>query len=221
MSHTIALIHNSSVLVDVLKKIFEEEYPEVTTINLIDESLLSDLRTKGGIDYLGVRRICRYALCAEDMGADAALMTCSSLCEAVDVARSMVNIPVFKINEPMIKEAIQTGKRIAIMGTLQSVLAPTIRLAEHIAKETGSDVEFIEALCTVAFEALIAGNPQKHDELLITEVEKLNSNADVIVFAQGTMARLIPKLKDRVSTPILDCLKSGVRQIKNHFHRSD
>ena len=217
MPPTIALIHNSSVLVEVLKKVFEEEYPDAVTINIIDESLLSDLRTKGGIDYLGVRRICRYALCAEEIGADAALMTCSSLCEAVDAARNIVNIPVFKINEPMIKEAIQTGKRIAIMGTLQSVLAPTIRLAEHIAKEAGSDVELIESLCAEAFEALIAGNPQKHDELLITEVEKLNNKADVVVFAQGTMARLIPKLKDRVSTPILDCLRSGVCQIKDHF----
>ena len=41
-----------------------------------------------------------------DMGADAVLMTCSSLCEAAFASRPLIKIPAFAINEPMAVEAV-------------------------------------------------------------------------------------------------------------------
>lgn len=217
MSKTIVLIHNSQVIINVVQKMFERVYPEANLINIMDESLLRDIKEKGGIDHLGVRRICRYTLCAEDLGAEAVLMTCSSLCEAVDVARPLVKIPVFKINEPMAEEAVKAGNKIVVMGTLKSVLVPTVSLIRCKARETGKEVDVKEALCTAAFEALIGGDAQRHDDLLITEVEKAAEKADVIVFAQGSMSRLVPEARKRVNIPVLECLESGVRQIKDYF----
>jgi Asp/Glu/hydantoin racemase len=217
MSRTVALIHNSKVIIDVVQKMFERVYPEANLINIMDESLLRDIKEKSGIDYLGVRRICRYVLCAEDLGADAVLMTCSSLCEAVDVARQMVKIPVFKINEPMAEEAVKRGEKIIVMGTLQSVLTPTLRLIRLKAKEIEKGIDVKETLCTPAFEALVSGNSQRHDELLLTELEKSGKDSDVIVFAQGSMARLVPEARRRVTIPVLECVESGVRQVKNYF----
>ena len=82
MSKCIALIHNSPVIINVVRDVFKRVYPQAQLINIMDESLLRDIKTKGKIDHFGVRRVCRYALCAEDLGADAVMMTCSSLCEA-------------------------------------------------------------------------------------------------------------------------------------------
>jgi len=217
MSKCIALVHNSQVIIDVLRNVFERAYPEATLINIMDESLLRDIKEKGGIDYLGTRRICYYALSAEAMGADAVLMTCSSLCEAVFAARGIVKIPAFAINEPMAAEAVAAGTRITVMGTLQSVLVPTVRLIECKATKAGKQVELQEALCTAAFEALISGDPEKHDELLIAEVEQTAKSAEVIVFAQGSMSRLVTEARKRVSVPVLECLESGVRQVKDYF----
>ena len=70
MSNCIALIHNSPVIIDVVRDVFKRIYPEAALTNIMDESLLRDIKEKGGIDHLGTRRICRYALCAEDLGAD-------------------------------------------------------------------------------------------------------------------------------------------------------
>ena len=215
MSECVALLHNSQVIIDPVKKVFERVYPEARLINIMDESLLRDIREKGGIDFKGVRRVCRYALCAEDLGADAVLMTCSSLCEAVFTARPMIRIPAFAINEPMAEEAVRTGTKIVVMGTLQSVMAPTARLIAAKARAAGKDVKVDEALCAAAFEALLAGNPQKHDELLIGDVEKAAKKGDVIVFAQGSMSRLVPEAKKRVRIPVLECLESGVRQVRD------
>ncbi|NIA06485.1 MAG: Asp/Glu racemase [Actinobacteria bacterium] len=217
MSKCIALIHNSSVIIDVVRDVFERVYSEAELINIMDESLLRDIKEKGGIDYLGTRRICRYALCAEDMGADAVLMTCSSLCEATFAARPLLNIPAFAINEPMAQEAVNLATNIVVMGTLQSVLSPTVRLIKSKAIESSKEVKIEEALCAAAFEALISGDPQKHDELLIDEVARAAKNGDVIVFAQGSMSRLIPEARKRVNIPVLECLGSGVKQVKDHF----
>lgn len=217
MSKCIALIHNSQVIIDVVRAVFDRVYPQATCINIMDESLLRDIKDKGGIDHLGIRRICRYALCAEDMDADAVLMTCSSLCEAAFAARPMITIPAFAINEPMAREAVEAGDRIVVMGTLQSVLDPTARLIQRKAEEAGKKLSVEQSLCAAAFEALISGNPQEHDALLIAEVERAAAKGDVIVFAQGSMSRLAPEARKRVDIPVLECLETGVKQIKDHF----
>lgn len=219
MPECIALLHNSQLLIEVLKKVFERVYPEAKLVNILDESLLRDIREKGRVDHLGVRRVCRYALCAEDLGADAVLMTCSSLCEAVFAARPLVKIPAFAINEPMAKEAVAAGSTITVLGTLRSVLAPTARLIAAKAEEAGKKVKVEEALSASAFEALVSGDPRKHDELVLNEVVKAAKGSDVIVFAQGSMSRLVPEARAKASIPILECLDSGVKQVRDHFQR--
>ena len=220
MPKCIALLHNSQVIVEQVGDAFERIYPEAERINIIDESLLRDIKTKGKIDYLGVRRVCRYALCAEDLGADAVMMTCSSLWESVYAAKPTLKIPAFAINEPMSQEAVSIGANIGVLGTLKSVLEPTARLITQKANEANKAVELNKALCEAAFEALISGDPQKHDELLLTEVENISQSVDVIVFAQGSMSRLVPEAKKRVSIPILECIDSGTKQVKDHFASS-
>ncbi len=217
MSECITLIHNSQVIIEQVGEAFKRIYPEADVINIMDESLLRDIKTKGAIDQFGVRRVCRYALCAEDLGADAVMMTCSSLCEAVFAARPMIKIPAFAINEPMAIEAIAKGVKIGVLGTLGSVLDPTARLVLQKAKETNKTVELKKTVCEAAFEALLSGDAQKHDDLLLTEIENISGNVDVIVFAQGSMSRLLHEAQNRVNIPVLECIDSGVQQVKDHF----
>jgi Asp/Glu/hydantoin racemase len=217
MSKCIALIHNSQVIIEQVRQAFNRIFPDVQLINIMDESLLRDIKTKGEIDYLGVRRVCRYVLCAEDLDADAVLMTCSSLCEAAYAARPMIKIPVFAINEPMSQEAVSIGVNICVLGTLKSVLEPSTRLIIQKAKESNKLVKVEQVLSESAFNALLSGDAQKHDELLLTKIENIAKRVDVIVFAQGSMSRLLPEAQKRVSTPILECIDSGVTQVKNYF----
>ena len=217
MARCIALIHNSKIIIDEVEEIFSRVYPKAKLVNIMDESLLRDIKERGGINKLGVRRICRYALCAEDMGADGVLMTCSSLCDAVFTSRAMINIPAFAINEPMTEEAVSLGNNIVVIGTLQSVLKPTVHLIESKAKIALKEVKVKSVLCSAAFEAIASGDQKKHDELLLTELIKVANDGDVIVFAQGSMSRLVPEAKNRVAVPILECIESGIKQVRDFF----
>ena len=85
------------------------------------------------------------------------------------------------------------------------------------ADESNKSVEIIKVLCEAAFEALLSGDTQKHDDLMLTEIEKISEKVDVIIFAQGSMSRLLSEAQKIVSTPVLECIDSGIKQVKEHF----
>jgi hypothetical protein len=85
------------------------------------------------------------------------------------------------------------------------------------AEEADRKVEIKRVLCAAAFEALIAGDPAMHDDLILREIESAARNTDVMLFSQGSMSRLIPEARKRLSVPILECIDSGVKQVKDYF----
>jgi Asp/Glu/hydantoin racemase len=64
-------------------------------------------------------------LSAVDAGADAVLVTCSSIGPAVEATRPFCPVPLFRIDEEMADRAIATGPRIGVLATLKSTLEPT------------------------------------------------------------------------------------------------
>ncbi|MDO8685149.1 MAG: aspartate/glutamate racemase family protein [Clostridiales bacterium] len=208
---TLVLIQNGPVLVDILKKICSEEIPGIKIINIMDESLVRDIIAFGRVTDRITRRVCRYVECAGDLGADAVMMTCSSLCETMDVARAFVDIPVLKINEPMAKEAVEISVKIGVIGTLASVIDPTVRLIKSKAAEIDKKVEIKYELCDEAFRALISGDRKKHDDLLREKVRAMSGDVGVIVLAQGSMAGMTEELGNITGLPVLACLRSGVK----------
>ena len=105
----VAVIHTSFVSVDAMKGLFRELIPDVRMINIVDDSLLAEVMANGQVTEGIIRRICAYALQAEAMGVSLILSQCSSVGEAVDVARTMLRIPYVKIDEPMAEAAVLIG----------------------------------------------------------------------------------------------------------------
>lgn len=214
MSKTLSVIHTGPVTVEPLNRLFGEMLPGVRIINIIDDSLLKDVMAAGGVTKEVTRRMCQYMMISQDMGADMILNACSSVGEVVDVARNFISIPIVKIDEAMAERAVETGRTIGVVATVKTTLDPTARLIEKKAGEKGKEVSIKRALCSDAFEALLGGNPEKHDELLSGYVEGISKEVDVIVLAQVSMARLAPKLGDRVRVPVLSSPRLGVESVK-------
>ena len=123
--------------------------------------------------------------------------------ETVDVARKLIDTPILKIDEPMAEAAVAAGKRIAVHATVASTLGPTVRLLQAKAKEAGKEIEISERLCDGAFDLLVCGQTDQHDEAVSKDVLESAKDHDVVLFAQASMARLVPKLKDQISVPLL------------------
>ena len=72
-----------------------------------------------------IERFIQYACIAKNNGSDALLLACSSLGKAADIARELLDIPLYKIDEPMADQAVNSGNNILVLGTVKSTLEPT------------------------------------------------------------------------------------------------
>jgi Asp/Glu/hydantoin racemase len=204
---TVFAIHTTPVLVEVLRKLFPEILPGVRLVNVVDDSLLADVRAAGKLIPSVTRRIIGYGTLAESSGADAILNCCSSVGEAADLLAQTVSIP---------EEAVERGSRIAVVATVATTLDPTERLILRKAQERGKSITTRRYLAGEAYDALMAGNSEEHDRLLMAEIRSAMAENDAVVLAQGSMARLIPLLPQD-SVPVLSSPRSGVEALKERL----
>ena len=87
---TVYAIHTGPVLVDVLRKLFPGMVPEVRLVNVVDDSLLADLRAAGTLTPAVSRRIVGYGMIAASSCAVAIFNCCSSVGEAADMLAKVV-----------------------------------------------------------------------------------------------------------------------------------
>ena len=91
-------------------------------------------------------------------GADAVMVTCSSIGPGVVLAQQLFDIPVIRVDEAMAEAAVRMGRRIGVMATLRTTLEPTIALLREKAAEAGIEIEIVDSLCDGAFDAVLAGD---------------------------------------------------------------
>lgn len=213
MAKTLALIHTSMVFISVetmMQDIFAEVMPDVRLINIIDDSLLPDVMEQGKISPAVTRRMCAYVVAAETAGADAVLSLCSSLGPTIDVARPLVGIPVIKIDDAMAEKAASEAERIGVMATVPTTLGPTVDLIGVKAAGLGKAVQIRQSLVKGAFEVLMSGDRDRHDAMVSAAAQELAPRVEVLVLAQASMTRLVPRLQAETGLPILTSPRLGI-----------
>src|SRR4051812_27825579 len=114
----LALLHTASVNVTTFQALTGELTPELSTFHMLDESLLKNTIREGSMSPITARRVVNHVVSAEEAGADAVLVTCSSIGRGAELARSVVSVPVIRVDEAMADTAVHTGKRIGVIATL-------------------------------------------------------------------------------------------------------
>lgn len=191
---TLALVHTSATLVPVFQQLCQAQLPNVDTFNIVDDSLVRAIGANGSLTADIARRVQAYITSAEAGGADFVLVTCSSIGPAVEASAAFSAVPVLRVDQPMVDEAVQTGRRIGVIATLPTTLNPTKDLVERRAVAAGKSIELTAVLVEGAFEALMSGDAARHDALVAGALRALASRVDVIVLAQASMARVVDTL---------------------------
>jgi Asp/Glu/hydantoin racemase len=191
---TLGLIHTSATLVPMFQQLVSEYLPNVKVFNIVDDSLIKNTIACGELTPTTARRVVNYVGSAELAGADFILVTCSSIGPAVEAAAELTNVPVLRVDQPMADQAVRTGKRIGVIATLSTTLAPTSDLVKRRAVAAGKEIELQAVLCEGAFDALMSGDGAKHDEMVGKALRELSAKVDVIVLAQASMARVADAL---------------------------
>ena len=210
----VALIHTGFALVEILTKLFKENVPEAELIHIVDDSLLREVLVNDGLTKPVKARMLNYFKSAEYYKVDCILNVCSSVGEVVDIAREIITTPIVKIDEKMAEEAVERSANIGVAATLKTTLEPTTKMIKKKALDARKIIKITQTVCPGAFEELMCGNPAKHDEIVLKDINKLAPKVDIIVFAQGSMARLVANLDKDLAARVLTSLKSGVLEVK-------
>jgi len=190
MASTLAFIHTGHVLIPVFGQLSKEHLAGVDVFHMLDESLIRNTIALGGLSKLTIRRLLGMIESAHQGGADAVMVTCSSIGEGVAIAREQFDFPILRVDEAMAEKAVETGGRIGVAATLRTTLEPTVALLRETAARAGRDVQIVPQLSDGAFERLIAGDAPQHDRMLAAALSELRKEVDVIVLAQASMARV-------------------------------
>jgi Asp/Glu/hydantoin racemase len=205
MKKRLFLLHTSATLVPMFQQLCSAKLKDVADVlNIVDDSLIKDCIARGELTPTTARRVFGHLASAQQGGADHILVTCSSIGPAVDSAAPMLDVPVLRVDQPMADRAVASGRRVGVIATLSTTLEPTTELVRRRARDARREVELTSRLCDGAFDALMAGDAARHDEMVGAALTELASSVDVIVLAQASMARVVETLSPEArNTPIL------------------
>lgn len=172
--------------------------------------MLNDIKESKKLTKSVIERFVQYALIAKNKGSQGILLACSSIGEAGDVARKIVNIPIFKIDEPMATEAANRGGNILVIGTVASTLEPTTRLIKS--KVLKKEANITEHLIHGVFE-IYKTDKVEHDKKIAKVIDEKQRDFNVIVLAQASMSDAI-KYVSFGKEKILTSLPLGIYQIE-------
>src|SRR5262249_42863180 len=159
-------VHTGHVLIQVFSKLAKELLPDLEVFHILDESLIRNTIAAQCLTKATTRRLIGTIESAHEGGADAVMVTCSSIGPAAAAAKGLFDFAILRVDEAMADAAIKLGKRIGVAATLRTTLAPTMALLQETAAAAGHHVELIPTLVDGAFEAVMAGDTQTHDLLV-------------------------------------------------------
>jgi hypothetical protein len=190
----IAVLHTSPATIEVFGRLLRERLPGRRLINILDDSILPELRDNGGDVARILPRWRSYVRIARDQGAGLILNACSSIGTLCVPLEAELGIRIVRVDAAMAREAVSRGSRIAVVATLGTTLRPTCELLEATARTAGSSPVIEPVLVEGAYEALVAGDQAGHDDRLAAALAQSAERSEVVVLAQASMARVLPRL---------------------------
>src|SRR5450432_4051588 len=203
----ITLIHALKHSIVPIEASFARLWPDATLMNLVDDSLSSDLARDGHLTTAMTDRFLSLGRYAASTRADAILFTCSAFGPCIEaVAREQTPMPVLKPNAAMIEQAVGKGRRIGLLSTF----APTLA---SMPPEFPGSVVVVPKLAEGALAALDRGDRAEHDRL-VAEASKDLRDCDLIALAQYSMAPTAPLVESASGRPVVTTPDSAVSKLK-------
>lgn len=178
-----------------------------------DPSILAEVRDAGYVTAAPAARLIGMYMEAVKDGVDAMLNLCSSVGEVADCiqdAARYLGVPIVRVDEEMCREAVRRGTKIGVMATLPTTLEPTKNTVLRVAREMGKHVELIDALVDGAFGL----DQEQFKELMAKKAGEVADEADVILFAQGSMAYCEAYIADMYQKTVLSSPRFGAEALK-------
>ena len=211
----LGIIHAALITTRAVQKYIDEIIPEVEVVHWVDDTIQNTnfACEPGTIPRKNYAKFVQGALSQQEYGVDLILLACSTFNRAAEYAQPMIDTPILQIDRPMMDLAVRQGRRIGLLATVPTTVPASERLLRLAGVEAGRAVEIKLRLCSEAFQVLKAGNPEKHNEMLLAEIDTLSSEVDAIVMAQVSMTALEPLLTN-TRVPVYNSGRTAFQRIR-------
>ncbi len=202
MYFSVGLIHSSPKVIPLLTRVAHDVIADCELIHMVDEGIARIIAENGEVTEPVTRRVCTYALNAEEAGAEAVMLTSASFGRAIDAVRAAVRVPVVRIDEAMAEKAVAFGSHIGVLSGAKTTLAPIVALLREQAHARGKDVTLETWLCEDAAAALNADDLGAYDRIVLGGLDRL-AGSEIIVLADVMMHRVVHAAGERAGVPVL------------------
>ena len=217
----IAVIHTVQSVADTFgAKLKEYLGGNVKIYNIWDDFLAINANELGEFTMNNKNRLFGDIKNAELTGADLIVLSCSTLTPHLDNIRPFISVPVVAIDDAMTETAVGVGKKILVVATAQSTLAPTTDKLYCDAKRAGREITIDHLHLPEAFKALQANDMVLHDKLVLEAAEKI-SGYDCIVLAQASLAPCEKKIQEITGIPTLSSPELCMKRVKEEIEKLD
>jgi hypothetical protein len=215
MAKRIFLVHPTPLAMPPVDEAFKLLWREAQVLNLLDESLYADVGPNGELTpglYARVANLFRHA---EASGADGIVFSGSTFGPAVEEGRKGIKVPVLRIEEGMMDEAVARGGSILVVSTQKRAMPVVRATLDASAKRAGKSPEIKDIWVEGARDALNAGETDKHDRLN-AEQSAAAGDFDTIVLSMISMAPARAKMPPALARKTLtsgECAVTRMRKL--------
>ena len=207
----IGLVHALRDSMPPIDAALAEHWPEAVALHLFDGSLYADRSRRTASDAEIERRIAELLRHSADVGAEGILFTGSFFGAAVEKGREGLSIPVLTSFDGIVEAAFAADGIFQVLSTAADSAPLLIRELERRADGRACRAE--GSSVPEAIEALLSGDPERHDELIAAATAALPKEGTVL-FAQFSMGRARAKAEAASGRTIIAPAEAGILALK-------
>lgn len=202
----VGVIHTTRLVIEPVHQSIAAIGQDLQINHVLDEGILRRLATLGRITPEIIDWLTQMVTSTQDIGAELAVVSCSSLSPCVNEVRDRLQIPVLKVDEPMMDYAVHHADRIGLVMTNPTTEAPSQQLFAEVTQKSGRRATLVTELCPGAFAKLSGGDIEGHDAEVVEVIERMSKKVDLIMLAQISIARVRDHLDKSSAARVLSSL---------------
>jgi hypothetical protein len=205
----ILLFHTSSKVVNTIEEVIFENNLNVFPINFVDENILKLLFDKNDHSKEIETIIYSYVQYFNSIDVIAIQSTCTSISPYIEKLKTLVNKPIYTVDEIMISQIKQQYKKPLIIFTVESTIKPTLGMFGKVLLNI--DLEYI--FLPEAFEYRMNNNFNMHNQIIIDAINKFNKEFDCVILPQSSMLVGLHEIRSQINVPVLSGIESSLKYI--------
>jgi hypothetical protein len=217
----VLLVHTVRTLVDDFDRKVRKAIPAAEPFHLLDELLLERIRLRGHVANEDAERLESHLTVGQEIGAAAALITCSTLSQCAIQVRRTSKIRILTIDEALIDAIVGFRGSIVVLATNPTTVEPTRQSLASRGAQTGAGGEVGIHVIPDAFAALQRGDLKAHDAMVRAAVGDALHRYDRVSLAQASMARATETLTEDEQKRVLTSPDLAIERLASMLKRDD